>query len=73
MVTDGEYAIKSVVAVYRDEGSGKLHVLPPCGVCREFMRQLDAGNLDAEVILGRTERKTLAQLLPHHEWPAALD
>ncbi|WP_240232882.1 metallophosphoesterase family protein [Devosia lacusdianchii] len=29
-------------------------------------------NLDARVLLGRTEHQTLAQLLPHHEWPAPL-
>jgi len=30
MITDGEYKIQKVVAVWRDERNGKLHVLPPC-------------------------------------------
>lgn len=72
MVTDGEYGIDTVVAVWRDSATGRLHVLPPCGVCREFMRQLDDRNLNARILLGGTEHQTLAQLLPHHEWPAPL-
>ena len=50
MVTAREYRVKRIVAVWRDE-AGKLHVLPPCGGCREFLRQIDDGNLDTEVVL----------------------
>ena len=53
MITDGEYKIQKIVAVWRDERNGKLHVLPPCGICREFMRNVDEENLNAEVVLGR--------------------
>ncbi len=35
MITNGENAIKRVIAIDRD---GKA--LPPCGACREFMTQL---------------------------------
>jgi cytidine deaminase len=69
MVTQQEYKIKKVVAVWRDGKKGKLYVLPPCGVCREFMRQIDEKNLQAEVILGRNKSEKLATLLPYHEWP----
>ena len=72
MVTAGEYRFRSIVAVWCDEDEGRLHVLPPCGICREFMRALDEANLDAEVILGRTEAEPLRRLIPHHAWPAPL-
>lgn len=73
MVTAGEYRIQQVVAVWRDPETAKLHVLPPCGHCREFMRQVDSGNLATEVILGLETVKTLAELLPEHEWPAPVE
>jgi cytidine deaminase len=68
MVTAGEYRIVRIVAVWRDEQS-RLYVLPPCGRCREFIRQIDPFNLDCEVILGVHESATVSELLPKHEWP----
>jgi cytidine deaminase len=44
MVTAGEYRIARIVAVWKSK-EGALHVLPPCGRCREFIRQIDEGNL----------------------------
>lgn len=73
MATAGEYRIRRIVAVWRDERDGRLSVLPPCGICREFMRQIDDRNLSTEVVLGRERHATLAALLPEHDWPAALD
>ena len=73
MITNGEYQIAKVVAVWRDEATGKLHILPPCGTCREFMRQVDAANLEADVVLGRDEVEKLKQLLPRHEWPVPIE
>ncbi len=73
MITARHYRIRKVVAIWRDHRSGKLHVLPPCGVCREFMRNMDRGNLEAEVILSRLTSARLKDLLPRHEWPEALD
>ena len=72
MVTAREYTIAKIVAVWRSD-EGVLHVLPPCGRCREFMRQIDPANLDAEVVLGRTTSAPLRDLLPYHEWPSPLD
>ncbi|GAA2309765.1 cytidine deaminase [Nonomuraea roseoviolacea subsp. roseoviolacea] len=71
MVTAGEYRIARIVAVWRSE-EGVLHVVPPCGRCREFIRQIDPANLDTEVVLGRDRSAALRELLPHHEWPAAV-
>ncbi len=73
MITDGEYKIQKVVAVWRDERNGKLHVLPPCGICREFMRNVDEENLNAQVVLGSKKTVRLKELLPFSEWPAPLD
>jgi len=71
MVTAGEYRIASIVAVWRGEDD-RLHVLPPCGRCREFMRQVDPENLSTEVALGYERTVPLAELLPAHEWPDPL-
>jgi cytidine deaminase len=72
MVTAGGYKIRKIVAVYRNE-DGVLYVLPPCGRCREFIRQIDPANLDAEVVLSRTTSARLSELLPRCEWPSPLD
>ncbi len=73
MVTKGNYKLEKVVSVWRDENTGKLHVLPPCGICREFMRSLDQENLEADIILGRDDVKKLKDLIPYYEWPEPLD
>ena len=68
MVTAGEYRIDAIVAVWRDE-EGRLYVLPPCGRCREFIRQIDPANIDTTVVLGGQQSAPLRDLLPAHEWP----
>lgn len=73
MVTAKEYEIKQIVAVWKDDRDGKLYVLPPCGICREFIRQIDEKNLDTEVVLGATESSSLRDLLPRNEWPEAVE
>src|SRR5687767_14049138 len=72
MVTAGEYQIVKIVAVWRDD-HGLLHVLAPCGRCREFIRQIDPANLDADVILGRGKSMKLRELLPFSRWPNPLE
>lgn len=71
MVTAGEYEIARIVAVWRDD-AGRLHVLPPCGRCRELIRQVDPANLDTEVVLGLDRSVPLRALLPAWEWPSPL-
>ena len=71
MITSGESHIDRIVAVWRDE-NGVVYVLPPCGRCREFMRQVDGRNLDAEVVLGRDQSLRLRELLPYSDWPKPL-
>ena len=72
MITAGQYKIAKVVAVWKDELTDALHILLPCGICREFMRAIDESNLDAAIVLGREQCVPLHQLLPFHAWPAAL-
>lgn len=72
MVTAGQYGFSKVVAVWRNAETEAVHVLPPCGICREFMRQISPDNLDAEIVLGPARTVSLRQLLPEHEWPAPL-
>lgn len=58
MVADGSHTIETVVAVNRRHG-----VIPPCGRCRELMRQFG----DPWVIVrveGRRGRVRLGELLP---------
>jgi cytidine deaminase len=69
MVTAGQYKIRKIVAVWRDD-DGVLHVVAPCGRCREFIRQIDPANLDTEVVLSRSSSTRLRDLLPHSEWPS---
>jgi cytidine deaminase len=64
MVTAREYKIAKIVAVWRDENRGPVHVLPPCGRCREFIHQIDPANVDTEVVLGRRRTTPLRDLLP---------
>jgi cytidine deaminase len=71
MVTAGEYQVARIVAVWRDE-QGRLYVLPPCGRCREFLRQVDDRNIDTAVVVDYERSATLRELLPYHGWPEPL-
>lgn len=73
MVTADEYPfrIAKIVAVWRDD-HGALFVLPPCGRCRELIRQVDEANLGTDIVLGREETMKLRELLPRHDWPDPL-
>src|SRR5215217_3576162 len=73
MVTAGEFRIAKIVAVWRNERNGNLYVLPPCGRCREFIRQIDEGNLETNVVLGKDKILKLRELLPYHEWLEPLE
>jgi cytidine deaminase len=77
MATAGEYRIRTIVAVWKEDETivpdGPIHVLPPCGACRQFMSDINEGNLETVVILGPERVMKLKDLLPYHEWPAPLD
>lgn len=66
MVTVGEYKIKKLVGVWKDD-KGVTHVLPPCGRCHEFIRQIHKDNLQTDIILSKDKVVKLAELLPYHD------
>lgn len=74
MVTAGDYPLRisKIVAVWRDD-HGALFVVPPCGRCRELIRQVDKANLSTDIVLSREETMKLRELLPRHDWPGPLD
>jgi cytidine deaminase len=72
MVTAGEHRIVKIVAVWRND-EGVVHVLSPCGRCREFIQQVDPANIDTEVVLGRDRSVRLRELLPCNEWSQPLE
>ena len=67
MITDGEYKIKKITAVWKD-ADGNVFVIPPCGNCRQFMREVDEDNLDTEIILDVNKTVQLRDLLPFYDW-----
>lgn len=70
MVTAGELHISKIVAVWKDE-QGAVVVLPPCGRCREFIRQVSETNLETDVVLAADHVVKLKELLPYHGWPGS--
>jgi len=72
MITKQEYQIKKIVAVIR-QGDDELHVLAPCGRCREFMYQTNNKNLATEVVLGVGQSVLLKDLLPYHDWSSVVN
>lgn len=67
MITAGEYKISKIVAVWKDD-INNYFILSPCGRCREFMRQIDNANLEAEVIMEADRTVKLRDLLPDYNW-----
>ncbi|MBS3162873.1 hypothetical protein J4467_03025, partial [Candidatus Woesearchaeota archaeon] len=68
LFTDGkEYVIKKIVATWKDE-KGSLFIIPPCGSCRQMMRETDPKNLETEVILDKNKVIKLKELLPYWDW-----
>jgi len=67
MITANEYKIKKIVAVWKND-KGDLFILSPCGRCREFMRQTNKENLEADILLGKDRAVKLKELLPYNDW-----
>lgn len=61
MITDGETVIRRVACVGQDG-----EPMPPCGSCREFIRQLSPENENTEFLLSEEPLQTvrLSELLP---------
>lgn len=69
MITNKEYKVKKIVAVWNNNPEKELYVLPPCGACREYMKQVCKDGLDIDVILANDKVKKLRELLPENDWP----
>ena len=72
MITQGEYKIKTIVAVKKDD-KGNIIILAPCGRCREFMYQTNKENINTDVVLGKDKVVKLKELLPYFDWQQKLD
>lgn len=59
MITAGESRIMKIVAVGWDG-----HIMPPCGRCREFIKQVHPQNKTTEVLVSEGKVMTIAELLP---------
>lgn len=59
MVTAGEQVVRKMVAVGWDG-----RIMPPCGRCRELIRQLADENSETEVLVKKNTSVRLKELLP---------
>jgi cytidine deaminase len=65
MISNGEKEIKTIVAVWFDNNKNKYEIIPPCGKCREMIKQSSNNNMNTEVILSKTKKVKLKELLPN--------
>jgi len=70
MISNGEKEIKTIVAVCYD--AKKYSVIPPCGKCREMIHQVSKKNWNTEVIISKTKKVKLKELLPH-SWGGTIE
>jgi cytidine deaminase len=70
MATAGEYEPSKVVALWRPRTGNDVHIVPPCGWCRQFLFELQPNNgTDILVVLGMSEESPVSHLLPKNNWP----
>ncbi|PCJ19898.1 MAG: cytidine deaminase [Candidatus Cloacimonadota bacterium] len=67
MISNKEYKIKKIVAVWKDERDD-IFVIPPCGNCRQFIYEIDSDNLKTIVVLDKNKEVSLGELLPLNNW-----
>lgn len=60
MLKSRQTRIVAIVAV-GDDGA----IMPPCGRCREMIRQVDPQNWNTQVMVAEDTTVALAELLPH--------
>ena len=60
MLSNGEKEIDTIVAIERCG-----IIMPPCGKCREMIYQCDKKNLNTWVIISKSKKVKLKELLPH--------
>lgn len=59
MLKNNESRIIKIVA------TDKTGAVPPCGRCRELMKQINYDNLQTEIMISNNKIVTLDELLPH--------
>lgn len=59
MLKNNESRIMKIVA------TDKNGAIPPCGRCRELMKQINYDNLKTEIMISNNKICTLDELLPH--------
>ncbi len=72
MISNGEKEIKTIVAVWYDEKTKKYIVIPPCGKCREMIKQASKNNQHTKVIISETQKIKLKTLLPN-SWNGTIE
>jgi len=65
MISNGEKDIKTIVAVWYDERNKNYEVISPCGKCREMIKQASKKNWETEVIISKSKKVKLKELLPY--------
>jgi len=68
MISNGEKEIKTIVAVTEDG-----RVISPCGKCREMIKQASKKNWNTEIIISKTKKLKLKELLPHDTWGGSIE
>ena len=59
MLKNDESRILKIVA------TDKNGAVPPCGRCRELIKQINIENLNTQIMISESEIYTLSELLPH--------
>lgn len=68
MISNGEKEIKTIVAVVDDDGK----IMPPCGKCREMIQMCCKKNKDTFVIISKSKKVKLNELLPY-SWGGSIE
>ena len=73
MISNGEKDIRTIVAICYDKKKKKvMGVIPPCGKCREMIKQTSKKNWNTYVIISNSKKVKLKELLPY-AWDGSLD
>ena len=65
MISNGEKEIKTIVAVWYDKKNKKYEIIPPCGKCREMIKQASKKNWNTGVIVTNSKKVKLKDLIPY--------
>ena len=72
MISNGEKEIKTIVAVWYNPKDKIYEVIPPCGKCREMIKMCCRKNMETEVIVSKSKKVKLKELIPY-AWEGSLE